>query len=118
MYIRHNMIFVLFYRQEKEDGTKKVEKKSRESKDILPPSHRSQHICDPRNLVDENNIGHGLQVDIAHGDVKPNIAHGVAQLYDFIAKSLKEIIDQHEKKEEQVYRSFMQNSSMCLKVLS
>jgi hypothetical protein len=98
MYIRHNMIFVLFYRQEKDAGTEKVEKKSRESKDIVPPTRRSQHICDPTNVVDENNSGHGVQVDIAHGDVEADIAHGVVQRDDFLAKILKEIIDQHGKK--------------------
>ena len=89
MYIRHNVIFILFYRQEKDAGTKKVEKKSRESNDIVPPTHRSQHICDPTNVVDENNSGHGVQVDIAHG---------VAQRDDLLEKGIKEIIDQHGKK--------------------
>ena len=73
-------------------------RKSRESKDILPPTRRSQHICDPRKLVYENNIGHGVQVDIEHGDVEANIVHGVVQSDEFVAKSIKEIIYQHEKK--------------------
>ena len=72
-----------------------MEKKSTESKDILPPTHRSQRICDPRNVVDKNNIGHGVQVDIAHDDVEVNIAHGVEQCDDFITQIPKEIIYQH-----------------------
>ena len=72
-----------------------MDKKLRESKDILPPTHRSQHVCDPRNIVDENNIGHGVQVDIEYGYVETNIEHGVVQCDDFIEKILKEIIDQH-----------------------
>ena len=75
-----------------------MEKKSKESKDIVPPTRRSQHICDQTNVVDENNSGHGVQVDMEHGDVEADIAHGVAQHDDFLAKIIKEIIDQHSKK--------------------
>ena len=92
------MIFVLFYRKEKDASTEKVEKKSRENKDIVPPTHRSQHICDPTNVVDENNSGHGVQVDIAHGDVEVDTSHSVVQRNDFLTKILKEIIDQYGEK--------------------
>ena len=64
----------------------------------MPPTHRRQCICDPTNVVDENNSGCGVQVDKAHGDVKYDISHGVAQRDNFLAKILEEIIDQHGKK--------------------
>jgi hypothetical protein len=55
----------------------------------VPPTRRRQCICDPTNVVDENNSGHGVQVDIAHGDVEDDIAHGVAQHDDLLAKDIK-----------------------------
>jgi hypothetical protein len=64
----------------------------------VPPTRRRQCICDPTNVVDENNSVHGVHVDIEHGYVEDDIAHGVVQCDDLLAKCIKDIIDQHEKK--------------------
>jgi hypothetical protein len=65
----------LFYREEKE-CKENAEKKLKESKDTVPPTHRSQHICDSTNAVGENNSCDDVQHDIARGDVHPDITHG------------------------------------------
>ena len=88
MYISTNVIYIFCF----------IDEKKKTSKDIVPPTCRNQHICDPTNVVDENNNGHGVQVDITHGDVEDDMEHGVAHPNNFLAKSIKEIIDQHEKK--------------------
>lgn len=62
-------------------STKKnsVEKKQKESKDTMRPTHRSQHFCDSTNVLGKNYSCGDVQSHKVHGDVQPDIPHGDVQ---------------------------------------